>query len=240
MSVLKLKVPTFSVKTTEWQLFGTVFIATIDDNIRLTPAEKTCYLITAMGSEDSKQLATRAVGATMDYYAAVAALLERYERKRTLFKLHFQCLFADRKTRYNHSDITQILNQVKVDRTGIELCGALTADHFIAAKIEESLEGMLKDRWTSYASDIVKPLSLNQITSFLTKQLPGLPEDMKSFKPSQPLKAHSASVHGKKLKSLVFNAHESKIWIVPFALVRHTNYLSVTLGPVQALQVCKE
>ena len=92
-----------------------------------------------MGSEDSQQLATRAAGATMDYDAAVATLRQRYERKRTLFKLHFQSLFADRKTRYNHSDITQILYQVKADRTGIELCGALTADHFIAAKIEESL-----------------------------------------------------------------------------------------------------
>ena len=119
-----------------------------------------------MGSEDSQQLATRAAGATMNYDAVVAASREGYERKRTLFKLHLQSLFADRKTRYNHSDITQIQDQVKADRTGIELCGALTADHFIAAKIEESLEGVLKDRWTSYASDIVKHPSLNHVTSF--------------------------------------------------------------------------
>ena len=40
MSVPKLKVPTFSGKTTEWQPFWTVFAAIIDDNVRLTPAEK--------------------------------------------------------------------------------------------------------------------------------------------------------------------------------------------------------
>ena len=117
VSVPKLKVPTFSGKTTEWQPFWTVFAAIINNNVRLTPAEKTCNLITAMGSEDSQQLATRAAGATMDYDAAVAALRQRYEHKRTLFKLHFQSLFADRKTRYNHSDITQ--------QTGLESSSAV-------------------------------------------------------------------------------------------------------------------
>ena len=74
MSLPKLKVPTFSGINIEWQLFWTVFAAIIDDNVRLTPAEKTCHLIIAMGSEDSQQLATRAAGANIDYDAAVATL----------------------------------------------------------------------------------------------------------------------------------------------------------------------
>jgi len=72
----------------------------------------------AVGSE---KLATCAVGVTMDYNATVAALREYYyDGKQTLY---YQSLFADRKTQYYHSDITQFLEQVKADRTGIKLCG---------------------------------------------------------------------------------------------------------------------
>ena len=59
---------------------------------------------------------------------------------------HFQSLHAKRKVGYNYSDSNHLVQQVKADIKGMELCSAFTADHMTAARIEETFDDELQSR----------------------------------------------------------------------------------------------
>ena len=143
---LKLKLPAFSGKTLDWSGFWNLFSAIMKDNPSLSSSQRAMHLITAMHSEEARKVASQAAGTHLDYDAAVEALHQRFERKRTIFYNHFQLWSNNKTIRLTYSDISDRILLMKSDMRGFQQCKADTLGHLSAAHLESCFSYKLHQR----------------------------------------------------------------------------------------------
>ena len=132
----KFKLPILSGKIREWAVFWNLFSAVMNDNPGLTSSQNTMHLLNAMGSEESKKVATEGVGTELDYDAAVDNLKKRFEMKRTIFTKYFQSWSNSKQIPCKYNDISDAILQMNADIRGLECCDAYSCSHMSAAIME--------------------------------------------------------------------------------------------------------
>ena len=195
---------------------------------KISRTEKTCHLISSIGSDSARMLATQAAGSEMDYDHVVAVLRERYERKRVLFSQHHQSMLQHRKVGYNHHDLLSISQHAKADRRDLELCGAYTADQMQASLIESSFDDEVKSRWTLYSELCKDPPTMEKILDFIDRQLVTLPEIPVRQKASVNTPAKSGSFQQRSGKALAVRSQEPRAEKCPVCKEEHRIYKCLT------------
>ena len=201
----KFKPPIFSGKILEWAAFWNLFSAVMNNNLGLTSSQRTMHLLNAMGSEESKKVATEGAGTELDYDAAVDALKECFERKRTIFAKYFQSWSNTKQIPCKYNNISDAILQMNADIRALERCDAYSCSHMSAAIMERRLDDRLRQRWNVYASDLKIPPTWEYLMEFLKHQLPGLPLEESSKSTS-----NSQLTTTPKIKAPVLRAEDSR------------------------------
>ncbi len=176
-SKLHLDPPTFSGKPVDWADFIRMFSAAMDKNDDyLVDAEKSCFLLKAMTTEESRAIVRRTARGPDSYNSALEALKDQYGRPRMVYPHHVRALLKPDNYTYDLAGIRRMLAVWGEHMYGLELNKGNTLDQFLAVILLDRLDEGMKFDWNKQAQDLKDPPSVREMLKYFEKRQFGMEE----------------------------------------------------------------
>ncbi len=180
---LTLDLPKFSGKPIDWIDFKLLFTAAIDKHGHgLIDEEKSCHLLKAMSSEESRRIVQFASTGKDGYKAALQSLEDAYGRPRLVYPHHVKAILANDNYTYDRKSLRRMRETWEMHLRGLERCNGNTLEQFLATVVTERFDKSMKHEWSTYASDFTDPPTIRDVLDFFRKREFSLDDDT-SFKP---------------------------------------------------------
>ena len=190
-SELKIDLPPFSGKPTDWHDFMDLFAATMKKRgSHLSNPEKCCLLLKAMSTEEAKSVVNKYKTGDEGYEAAVKALEEAYGHPKYIYPIHVKTLMKEDHYTYSRSGLRRMREMTESILRGMSSVKGDTFEHLVAAILMERFDDNMKHEWTTHIAttrDKELPTMMNIIEFFWEREI-NLDEDDEHKVPRSRLK----------------------------------------------------
>ncbi len=168
-SRLKLDLPTFSGDVLDWREFWSIFSARLSRETSLSEHEKISCLENAMSDKGAKAI-VRVHSISGSYSECVAALRERYDRNKIVYRHHVQKLTQLKPIQDTYESLCQTIHDLTRHTSGMKSCDGATYEQLIVAMIEPLLPTVLIKLWSDFTSDSIAPPTLSDLLKFFKRR----------------------------------------------------------------------
>lgn len=178
----KTKFPTFDGSILKWRDFWELFSTLIKKYPTMDDTEKNLHLVQAMGDDEAKRNAEKAVALSNTYDEAVRRLKHIYERNRIVHTRHLTELWKKDCYSKKRKDLKRGLDRLQMHKRGLNQAKGYTADQMVAARFEELMDHELVSEWRKYTAKDVQPPTALQLEAFFEEQIDQAPDDPAELK----------------------------------------------------------
>ena len=175
-SLPKTEMPIFDGDPKLWRKFWERFNQRLSMHPDLPASEKIAQLEQAVKPSDGKALISAPKGTEEEYLAAVAALKQRYDQPRKIYRTYVQEAF-EHTTPHTRRGLYTLSTRLQDTMNGMELYGGMDAGSVIVAASEKGLARKTMAEWTAHLAKEKLDPTMKNFQEFLIRKAEELDEE---------------------------------------------------------------